>query len=362
MKRSRYATAHRWIGLALAAFWIVQALTGAALSYTDLLDREARPPFPTVAAGPQDYADAAASVAKAAPDAQITRLMMPQSNSAIIDVYVVTQRGEYDRVRVARDDMSISSDAPWGRVTPQTPWLRIAYMIHYDLLSGKTGHVIVGLSGIFLAITAVIGLKLSWPPNGKWRPILKPIAWKRSPAAYYSWHRAVGVWFSGILLIVAITGATLVWMPSIREATGTVVAEPAVSDAYEIGFDHAGIAAAARLAQATLPDAEIYLIDPPSQALNRYRVRMREPGEMRQFYGTTAVYVSADGSQVLQVSQATKGSTAYQVLDAVYALHTGEIFGIFGRTMLFLNAIALLFMVVLGFLLWDRKRRRRNRQ
>lgn len=362
MIRKRIATIHKWLGLTLMVFWLVQAATGLILTYTADLDYDAWPEPNGVEAEPDDFADAYLAAIDAYPDGFITRIMMPQAKSGVLDVYVTEPDGATKRVRVSSTSGAIIASESWTELDSDMPLLRITYLIHYELLSGPIGHILVGISGIFLGLTAVAGIYLGWPKGMQWRSVLKPTKWKRSIAAYYSWHRAIGLWVSSILLIVAITGAMLVWMPTIRTATNSVIVEPQITEDQPSTMSSERVAAALRLAQATLPQAEAYMLDPPSSTLNRYRVRMRQSGEMREFYGTTAVYIDSAATRVLDVYSPNDADFGFMLADSVYALHTGEFLGSVGRFIFFLNGLALIALSIIGSLLWYRKRPKAKRR
>ena len=47
-------------------------------------------------------------------------------------------------------------------------------VFHHELLAGKTGSWIVGISGILLLSNLTLGLITAWPRRGWWRASLKP--------------------------------------------------------------------------------------------------------------------------------------------------------------------------------------------
>lgn len=106
--------------------------------------------------------------------------MLPQQDSSLIDAYIVGGSGETTRLRISRQSKQVIATESWSEIGKTTPALRHAYRWHYDLLGGPAGHVMVGISGLFLVITTGLGITLSWPKGQKWRMILRPIPWKRS--------------------------------------------------------------------------------------------------------------------------------------------------------------------------------------
>lgn len=355
MTRRHILAAHKWIGICLGVFWLLQALSGMALSYSSVLDTAA---YPRQAAPPvtsEDFTRAASAALAEHPDHSLARLMLPQRDSRLIDAYVMTPQGETNRVRVLRATGRIMAEESWTKVAADMPGLRLVYLFHYGLLAGPTGHSIIGVSGLFLMVTAGIGIAIAWPSGRRWKPVLKPLAWKRSLAAYYSWHRALGVWCCLGLLLIASTGSALVWLPQIRLATGLTVPEPTAHGTAIAKAPAIDLAQATALAMQAVPEGSLYLVDMPSQGLARFRIRLREPGDPREFFGTTTVYVSADGNSLLKVSRRSDQNAGHKSLDALYALHTGEIWGPGGRMIIFASGLVMAVVCALGYTLWFRK-------
>lgn len=362
MTRRHLLAAHKWIGISLGVFWLLQALSGLALSYNSVLDTAAYPSQAAPPVTPEDFTRAASAAQAAYPDHTLTRLMLPQRNSRLIDAYVTTQLGETNRVRVLRASGRVMVAESWTKVDWDMPALRLVYLFHFGLLAGSTGHSIIGISGLFLMVTAGIGIAIAWPSGRRWKPVLKPIAWKRTLAAYYSWHRAVGVWFFPGLFAIASTGSMLVWMPQLRQATGLTASEPVTSAKASAIFSAQDIGKAAAVAMNAVPSGAIYMIDAPSPSHRWFRIRLREPGDPREWYGTSTVFVSVGAETPINVSHVSEQSAGYRLLDAVYAVHTGEIIGQAGRLIVFASGLAAAALCVLGYALWIRKKLPKNRR
>lgn len=356
MMRRILVTIHKWVGICLGGFWLFQALSGMALTYTSVLDISAYPERPAQPVKPGDFSRAAAAVKAANPNSQVVRLMLPQRDSRLIDAYLTNTSSETTRLRVSRASGRIIAEESWSEVNTEMPALRFIYVFHHELLSGPVGHIVVGISGLFLTLTAGIGLAIAWPRGRKWKAVLKPVSWKRSLAAYYSWHRALGVWCFSAILVAASTGSILVWLPEIRQATGLAATEPATKRAELSELSALNVERAVTLAMQAVPEGRVYLVDLPSQTQGRFRIRLREPGDPREEFGTSTVYVSAVDNSLLAVSRRSDQSTGHQMADAIYALHTGEILGFGGRLIIFAAGLALTTLCALGFALWFRKK------
>jgi len=97
-----------------------------------------------------------------------------------------------------------------------------------------------------------------------------------------------------------------------------------------------------------VPQGSLYLVDLPDPERARFRIRLREPGDPRELFGTTTVFVTADGGHLLKVSRRSDQTAGYRMLDAVYAFHTGEIGGAGGKMAVFATGLMLASLCVLG--------------
>lgn len=153
---------HLWLGLGLGVILALQALTGLALVFHDriILARLAD----TATLTPPD-----SEAALAADLAMIERLAGPQDwrrvllPSDSLPLYKVTLAGGY--TALLAPGASQWADHWQGNRRPEAFLLDL----HYRLLlgePGKTAAGVIGLTGLFMAIT---GLILWWPKRGGWR-------------------------------------------------------------------------------------------------------------------------------------------------------------------------------------------------
>lgn len=91
-----------------------------------------------------------------------------------------------------------------------------------------------------------------------------------------------------------------------------------------------------------------------------YRIRLRQPGELRRVYGTTTVYVDAHDGSVLLDRDAFKLPLNEKISNAFYPIHTGEFAGLGGRVLVLCIGLALLTMAALGASMWWTRRARQR--
>jgi uncharacterized iron-regulated membrane protein len=350
--RSALLTGHRWLSLAFAAFWLLQAVTGMAIIYHWEIEDAAASSLHR----PTDFAAIEKRVAELAPrggERQPTSLWV---TAGFPDRYKLTLAGPDDAsigVRLAGD----------GTVLERTTGdamgvMDVLVLLHQQLLAGETGEWIIGISGIVLLSNLILGLIAAWP-RAAWRRALAPVR-KGPPAARsYSWHRAVGLW-AVLPAIVLVGSGTLL---RFDDTVGAVIgAEAPKVDAKPptAGSARIGLARAVATAQAAIPGSAFTAANWPSAEDATWRLRMLEPGEKRRAYGTSTVYVDAETGNVRAAFPASRLPPAQAFLNALFAVHTGEYGGFPGRVLAFLLGAWLATMIVLGLQLWWRRRSQRK--
>lgn len=81
--------------------------------------------------------------------------------------------------------------------------------LHYALLAGKTGMLIVGIFGVIFFISVLTGLILWWPLTGKWWQALT-IKRRASVERFnYDLHKTAGFYSASVLLAVFLSGISM---------------------------------------------------------------------------------------------------------------------------------------------------------
>ena len=148
-------------------------------------------------------------------------------------------------------------------------------------------------------------------------------------------HRAVGVGVAAVLVITALTGTLLVLRDYLRAAPPPC----AVASGEPLGLE----ALMAR-AVAVGPDELVTDISLPSEPGGHYRFYFDDDAE-------TVVYLAGDGA-VLETRVTANGLTRW-----LFRLHTGEIAGPSGETVVFASGVGLLVLTVTGLLMTIARRR-----
>lgn len=338
---------HRYLGLAAALFWLLQACTGAMIMFhwelrdasigmlhrpTDLGAIERR--IETLASSETPGAVGSVWTSAGLPDRY--------------DISYMDADGEDRSVRIAGDGTILRGPADSGNTLFDT-----LVGLHHDLLVGETGEWIVGISGILLLTNLIAGLLTAWPRRSSWSAALRPQRKGPARVRLYSWHRALGLWLVVPALVLVATGTMLRFETSVGALVGAQSPSlPTVPDrAGDVGF-----AAAVRSALGAIPGSTLTAVSFPTPDDATYRIRVRAPDEIRRAYGASVVLVDANDGQVRGVYPIAEAEAPRALMSALFPIHTGEVGGLAGRLLALVLGLWLAAMVVLGVLLWFRRR------
>ncbi len=218
MARPFFVWLHRWIGLLMAAFLILEGITGSLLAFRTPIEQWVTPqlfamPRPTVAPlGLGVLAERAEALAPEArvgyysiEDRQADMHMRPRVNSATGRPYDIGFDHLYldpwsGRELGRRRDGDLSQGA-----INLVPFI---YRLHMNLAAGTPGELVLGIVALAWTVDCFIGLYLTLPVAfgrflSRWRP-----AWliKQPTSAIrlnYDLHRAGGLWLWPLLFVLA---------------------------------------------------------------------------------------------------------------------------------------------------------------
>jgi uncharacterized iron-regulated membrane protein len=331
---------HRMIGLAMAAFLLVQALSGAMLVYRGPLARLIDPTAMTSGgAGPEVSVGMAVARANgAAAGHQVTRLFAPDADGATYFAQLGNRDGA---VRYASVDPAGGAVLRAGTVFAFP--VEAALHIHYRLMAGKVGMALVVLNGIALLAMVASGLAYWWPKRGKMGKALA-VRWTLAPRLVLrQCHRTAGVVLSAILLFVATTGLLL----AVPELLGSSSASaPSAASA-------AAIDRSLTLAQTAFPDAALRDLRIEG---DRLIVNFHAPD--RNARAIHRVIVTLAQPRIVSAVRAQNNPALWMT---VLPLHAGDAFGAVGRAGLLIVALALTALCISGpFMWWQAQRARRT--
>lgn len=344
---------HRWIGVGLAAWLVLAALSGSALLFSDAwlrwrLPVEAAMPVP---AWPEAAAleralegaeGAVAWVALARPGAPWTHVERVDGTARLLHP----------------EDGSLLAEH-----TPGTSLVSFLYDLHAMLLAGAVGQRVVGILGLVLIGTLIAG-GLLWLRRRRAFDLRAVTVSEVTPQAVLRSHVAQGMLASGLLLAIALSGVSFVF----PEAAGVVLdgafgrAGPTRPTTRERAgppgaTDWAAVLAAGR---AAFPEARLRIVTLPETADGVVVLRLRTPEELHP-HGGSYVVVDPTSGALLERIDARERGLGPTILDTLYPLHAGSTGWPGHRWVLLLGAFVFLRLVTTSLWLQTDRRARRRR-
>jgi len=337
---------HRYLGLFAGVFWLIQAITGIALTFRWEIDNEllAGPVAPLTI---DQFSARIDAIARAG--GKVGEVWATNTKSTRFDIFYADASGEDRVMRVDgagailrdRSDAALAVDSFFDTLTS----------IHISLLGGDAGSWIVGISGMLLLTHLVMGLRVAVPRLNVLRTALlwKPAGGLR--ARLYSWHRTVGLWLCVPAIIVVSAGTLLVFETGLGNAVGAEVPVPAESS---IPIPTKLMTAAAlRTALELVPGSRLSALAMPQDDRHPwYRIRLHAPRDIPRMWGTSTLYASAGDGRILGDYPAGGASAGRTFVESLYPVHTGQIAGFPGRAVSVALGLWFLTMIVLGLRLW----------
>lgn len=386
MKRQVFVTVHRYVGLSIAIFMILSGLTGSILAFDPEIDAAVNPELFRI----EDSVGASLgpSAIAARVEASDSRLwvryipLIDHPRKAIV-VYVEPRRDEaagehfevgYDEVFVDPVSGEVKGNRMWGVCCERRNFVPFVHKLHNRLaLPSAVGRPTWAVVGSLWILMSFIGIYLSLPTS---KPVFRQWrqAWSYRLGLPYlranlNWHRATGLWFAIVSILVALSGIGLamysdVFRPVVNAVSpisltvwdtrgaesGRAIAEPATSfdDALMLAKGHsvsAGIE--------TRPTEISY-----SDYRSLYRVGFGSRFEAGP--GVSFVYIDAMSGEVAGHTVAGVGAFGDKLDAAIQPMHSGRILGMPGRILVFILGLSVALMATTGILMWLSKRRSRK--
>ncbi|WP_439135698.1 PepSY-associated TM helix domain-containing protein [Pseudomaricurvus sp.] len=362
--RRAFFTVHKYAGLILGLLLAVIGLTGSLLVFDHALDEVLTPQTVAFQSSTETasfstvLANAQAAVAgnpqprrlyvQRAPDSpHVVRFPNTDKTAGSIEVSVSPVDGKVLAVRT------------WGQY-PMT-WL---YSLHYTLLSGENGKIIVGLMGLVLLLFCVSGIVIWWPRKNRWRNALTLRRGSNRFRFYFDLHKVAGIYMLPLLFVVGFSGVSMIFPAQVGQLVGWVLPmEPKVvaqSVQSEHGRAPLGVDRVVEIAQQYFPNGVLKRIDLPRSDSAPYRLSFNVPSELWSNHGASRVWLDQYSGEVLDrrvVGEQAAGTTfmAWQ-----FPLHNADVLGLAGRWLFVLVGIAPALLFGTGVYLWWRKRVLKN--
>jgi uncharacterized iron-regulated membrane protein len=366
---------HFYVGVLVAPFLVVAALTGLAYTITPQLDQIAYGDQLHVAAvgtTTLPLADQVAAAQETVPDGTVAMVAPPDAPDATTKVVFTVPDLTDDRSRTVYVDPYTGQTrgqlTTWFGSTPITTWLDD---LHRHLHLGEPGRLYTELAASWLWVLVLGGVVLWWRRQRGRRRVRRMIRPELSAGAGVrrtrSWHASTGVWIAILLLILSATGLT--WS-TYAGARFDIVQETFNANSVQpdtaLGGDHSGHGGGDGASTAEVSDVDIVLAAARGAGLDG-PVEITPAAEAGQAWTVAQVdNVWPVRRDVAAVDPATGAVTDHvrfadqpllaQLSTLGVQAHMGILFGPANQIVLALTAIGLLTMIVWAYRMWWQRR------
>ena len=356
---------HLYITLWLGAFLVIAGLTGSLLVYTHELDTWLNPELLRVEAGTErqplfDLIAAAnqVSLIKSPP----AHLELPkEADDALIVRYQVPMHGEGHK-GMNHHFYEVMMNPYTGQVLGgrdrDDALMTFILQIHYKLLAGETGQLLMGITALLTLVLTLSGIYLWWPKLSK---IKQAFIIKRNASFTrfnFDLHKTIGIYTAVVMFAVALSGFYFNFPFIFRPAVGFF--SPLTEMPRNVKSEAVGIVispeAVMRTVAARFPDAQIQRVFLPVNPQGSYMVSARQANEVRH-KGGTMVWVDQYTGKILQVRDPNEFNAGDAFINLQLPLHNGEILGTVGRILVIIVGFAPLILMVTGIIHWLKKRK-----
>ncbi|TLM79896.1 PepSY domain-containing protein [Microbulbifer harenosus] len=368
--RKTFFILHKYAGLTLGLLLALIGLTGSLLVFDHVLDEQLAPH--TVRFNPSNqpasYAEILSAAQAAVPgNPAPTRLMTQRQAGSPHVVRFPTPEGAPGplEVSVSPTDAEVLAIRTWGTSDYTMTWL---YRLHYTLLAGKNGKIVVGFMGLLLMLFCITGAVLWWPKAlraGKDR-------WKRAFSIsrsgnrfrfYFDIHKVIGIYFLPLLLMVSFSGVALVFPVQVEAVIGSVFKLdplPTLPGSHADTGTPISPDQAVAIGERMFPGGTLKRIYLPRDNKDSYGLTFRAAGEAWSNYGASIVRIDQYSGEVLMSQDVTEIPLGNKILRWQFPLHNGDALGIVGRWLVLLTGLTPALLFGTGTYLWWQKRRLRH--
>lgn len=330
---------HRWCGLAVLAFLLIAALSGALLVYKKELVRLLITPGAELPAN-YDTTHMARQLDRIVQQTEAGTLRLikaPNSKEPYWTLTVAGRNGESIVRLLSPTTLEPYRDNLW--LLDSMAFIR---ELHTELLTGAVGEALLlacGVGGVFLSVT---GLLIWWPTRRsfRWRWVLpRPMPMR---FVLHS-HRHAGAVAALILIPVILTGSIMLWQKLVRPLLA-----PAPDTTLPTTL--AGEVAPSQwllAASAAVPDGKPTYIRLPDGSRADASIRFRLPGEWHP-NGRTSVTLETTTGKMTLGQRSDEARPARRALNQLYPLHSGYGMGWGYALLIFASGIALLWLGLSG--------------
>jgi uncharacterized iron-regulated membrane protein len=388
MTRALIVWLHRWVGLLMAAFLIVVAITGSLLVFYNELNSLLAPElFPVARGGATLDAATLANRAEAIERGARANTVYFGYDSPIAEIGMEARPGaaalDFDYIYLDRHTGEERGRLLWGAwPTTRAAIMPFVYNLHYTLFAGNVGAWILGLVALAWTIDCAVGFYLTLPEPSdrarrgflaRWKP-----AWlvKSSSSFYrlnFDLHRAGGLWFWALLFIFAWSSVymnlnglyahAMSFLFDYQPSFYLTQVNPPPADREPMSWEKALQTGRALMAEEARKnnfnvEHEISLYIQRDKSAWEYRVRSSR--DIANHNGQTSVWFDAFTGELRSLAVPTGMRAGNTITTWLYELHKANVFGLPYKIFECAFGLVIAMLSITGVYIWWRKRKARR--
>lgn len=357
-------------GLTAGVLLAVIGLTGSAIVFYKAIDEWLYPEM-FLCEGEGNRLGAGEAFAAARqnnPEKQLLGIIPPRhENACYLAYHVFEEDGEraYGMLTVDPFTGATRGEYVFGKTV-----MTFLYKLHYTLLAGEVGAVIVGSIGLLFLVMLLTGYCLWWPRNKReWSRVFFFKSGTRGYRIWREWHRVSGFYTAPVLAVIAISGVYMIFPQPFMQVVSLVfpVSESASAgltsdtDKAEEGAQTISESQAVDIASSEFPEFSLSRFQVPTSPEGFYTVYYSDPTEPRNQGLGNAVFVDRYTGDVLGIKRYSESRSGDLIRAWMFPLHNGEAFGLTGRLIVFCSGFLPLGFLLTGFWMWRIRHKQRKR-
>ncbi|WP_153557428.1 PepSY-associated TM helix domain-containing protein [Roseimaritima sediminicola] len=359
--RQVWLKVHRWLGLTVGLVFVLLGLTGSVLVFDHAIDEWLNPELLlTEGQGPsRSIAEIIDLAEDAYDDSSQTAIAVsrPRVENGVWTVWFAAGEPEQPKfVGVYVDPYAnvVTGQRVWGE--DLMGWI---YRLHYQLVAGRVGSILVGSIGVLVLVSIASGIVLWWPLwRHSWRAAFAVRGGRRFN---YDLHKTFGICSAVLLTVVTFTGVYMEFPDAFTAVAKTFASvtdgEPELASKKPSAAQPLTPDQALEIAQQTFPGATFDHLHPPIGEDGTYEVAFRQDDEVQQSFGRSQVFLDQYTGEVLEVRSPETFTAADAFFAWQYPLHNGEAFGLVGRWVVLFLGLTPAILYISGAIVWWRRRR-----
>jgi uncharacterized iron-regulated membrane protein len=364
-RRRAWLKVHLYLGLFAGAVLVVIGLSGSILVFWQEIDTWLHPEWHRVQ--PQAAYRPLAEIVAAANQALPAGLSAPfayQPGSADLAYWFFS-----DSKDGKTDTWNVFVDPYTAKVTGTRIWyhaenplkhslMGFMFKLHYALLSGHVGSVMVGILSVLSIVLVLTGLIVWWPLTGKWRQALTIKHHASVERLNHDLHKTFGFYSTPVLVAVFVSGVyfnlpdQFFWLAE----RFSPVSKPADFKSTPSAGPPLSIDEAFKIIENRYADELLYWFSLPKGENGTFVFTFQQRfGGL--FTGRHQVVLDRYSGVTLADLSPSIGGGGQMFVQWQWSLHSGQFLRLPGRLLVLMSGLVCAALFVTGMIRWQQKRR-----